>query len=217
MITLGINCAGKITNVGISESSTILSEINIELARKQSEELPSMVENLLKEAKKNITEIDQIALCTGPGYYTGIRAGIAYGAALAEALGIKAVALSSLELLAWDLLEAHKHVMPMLKAKRGSCYAALYSGKGKNPISEPAFMNEEAAAAILRSCPDAVLVSPDTEIFPKISAAAGKIIGKDCSSGGSCALMGEFYSSRSVLPRLIRGEYLRAPDIGACD
>ncbi len=67
----------------------MLSEISLELGRQQSSRLPLLVEDMLSDLSIKISELDLVAAANGPGYYTGIRTGIAYSAALAKALGIR--------------------------------------------------------------------------------------------------------------------------------
>ena len=97
MIVLGIDCTTKSTNVGISKDGAILGEQNKEIGRKQASELPLIVERLLTDCVLKLSDINLIAVAKGPGYYTGIRTGIAYCAALAEALGLKIVPVSTME------------------------------------------------------------------------------------------------------------------------
>ena len=125
MAVLGINCACRWTNVGVADGGAVLAETNRELARRQSELLPSMAEETLAAAGLALGDISLVALGTGPGYYTGIRAGIAYGAALARALGVKAVPLSSLELFVWDLREEYELLAPVFRARVALLRGAL--------------------------------------------------------------------------------------------
>ena len=86
MITLAVDCSGRWTSVGLASGGAVLAEHSAMLGRKQSEALPLIAEEVLKRAGVGLSDIELIAVAAGPGSYTGIRAGIAYGAALAEAL-----------------------------------------------------------------------------------------------------------------------------------
>lgn len=216
MAVLGINCAGRWTNVGVADGGIVLAETNRELARRQSELLPSMAEETLAAAGLALGDISLIALGTGPGYYTGIRAGIAYGAALARALGVKAVPLSSLELFVWDLREEYELLAPVFRARASHCYAALYQSRGGalNEIIAPCFIRVAEFAEKLASYPHAAVVSPDLEQYPALSECGCRLVPRESASGGACALMGEERALLAAAPDTIRGTYLRAPDIG---
>ena len=216
MAVLGINCAGRWTNVGVSEGGAILAETNRELERRQSELLPSITEETLAAAGVALGDISLVALGTGPGYYTGIRAGIAYGAALARALGVKAVPLSSLELFVWDMRDEYELLAPVFRARASHCYAALYQSRGGalNEIIAPCFIRVAEFAEKLASYPHAAVVSPDLEQYPALSECGCRLVPRESASGGACALMGEERALLAAAPDTIRGTYLRAPDIG---
>ena len=66
MAVLGINCAGRWTNAGVADGGAILAETNRELARRQSELLPSIAEETLAAAGVALGDISLVALGTGP-------------------------------------------------------------------------------------------------------------------------------------------------------
>ncbi|MEG1825014.1 MAG: tRNA (adenosine(37)-N6)-threonylcarbamoyltransferase complex dimerization subunit type 1 TsaB [Cloacibacillus sp.] len=216
MLTLGINCAGRWTNVGVADGGAVIAEENLELGRRQTEKLPQIVQELLFANGLKLKDLRLIAAGTGPGYYTGIRAGVAYGAALAEALGILAVPLSSLEIYAWGLRDTHQIIAPFFKASVGRLYAAVYrrADEGLYPIMAQRFVSAADFACVLKEYPDASLVSPDMAAYDFYMALPNERITKESASGGDCALMGEKFGGRAIAPKELRGTYLRAPDIG---
>lgn len=213
MNTLGINCACRVTNVGVALNGVAAGERNIELGRRQSAELPLITAELLKEVCVPLSTINLIAVGAGPGYYTGIRAGIAYGAALAEALRVPVVPLSSLHIYIWDIRNGTSPLMPIFRAKRLHCYAALYTGNGEQIIA-PAFMSKDNILQILEKYSDARIVTPDADKYEWLRTCGHEVIERAGASGATCALMGEQFASSARSPREIRGEYLHAPDIG---
>ncbi|WP_455966345.1 tRNA (adenosine(37)-N6)-threonylcarbamoyltransferase complex dimerization subunit type 1 TsaB, partial [Cloacibacillus porcorum] len=150
MKILGINCAGRWTNVGLAINGNIIGERNLELGRRQSEELPLITADLLDEAGMTMSDLELLAVGVGPGYYTGIRAGIAYGAALAEALLLPVVPLSSLEIFIWDLKDRYDCLVPVFKAKRTHCYAAVYDSRKGAAAVPPVFVSEDALLQTLK-------------------------------------------------------------------
>ena len=216
MAVLGINCAGRWTNAGVADGGAILAETNRELARRQSELLPSIAEETLAAAGVALGDISLVALGTGPGYYTGIRAGIAYGAALARALGVKAVPLSSLELFVWDMRNEYKLLASVFRARASHCYAALYEAEAGElkEIIAPCFIRVSEFTEKLAAYPTAAVVSPDLEQYPALAECGCSLVPRASASGGACALMGERRAYAAVEPEEIRGTYLRAPDIG---
>jgi len=217
MPVLGIDCTSRSTNVGISADGIILNEINADLGRQQSSKLPLLVEGLLSELSMDISEIEFIAVAKGPGYYTGIRTGIAYAAALARALKIKVIPLSSLELSVYDMRGNIIPVASVIKARQNFIYGALYFPDGERMKLQiyPTFCSAAMFAKHLAKYPEAVIVGNDLETYAKeFFTLTNKKLSRDTKTGGQAALMGEYYKNISVQPEEIRGEYLREPDIG---
>jgi tRNA threonylcarbamoyladenosine biosynthesis protein TsaB len=70
-------------------------------------------------------DLEAIAVGVGPGTFTGLRIGIATARALAHARGIAVRPVSSLAALA-DPLDASRPRLPLIDARRGELFAALY-------------------------------------------------------------------------------------------
>ncbi len=68
--------------------------------RHASEELLSAIASCLAGAQARLTELSRIAVCSGPGSFTGVRVGLATAWGLSRALGIPAETVSTLEVLA---------------------------------------------------------------------------------------------------------------------
>lgn len=216
MIVLGIDCSTKWTNVGVASNGEVLAEVNLELGRSQSSRLPSLVEQTLEEAQTAIADIELIAVGNGPGYYTGIRTGVAYAAAFAEALKIEAVALSTLEFFVFDLRMLTRPLAPVIKAKRDKVYAAVYASDG-NLLTEklpPCFISSAEFAKELANYPQALIVGADAANYNEINCLPNQKELRYSGFGGQAALLGELYHNRRQSPRFLRGNYLRAPDIG---
>ncbi len=216
MPVLGIDCTTRSTNIGISSEGIILDEINIELGRLQSTKLPLLVEDLMSNLSMVLSEIELISVAKGPGYYTGIRTGIAYAAALAEALHIKVVPISALELFVYDLRDRGIPLAPVIKARQNYIYGALYFSDGEKLRAkvQPKFCRAADFADLLIKYPDALIVGADLDIYQEFISLPNKTLSRTSGTGGQAALMGEYYRDLSVGPEEIRGEYLREPDIG---
>ena len=216
MIVLGIDCTTKSTNVGISKDGAILGEQNKEIGRKQASELPLIVERLLTDCALKLSDINLIAVAKGPGYYTGIRTGIAYCAALAEALGLKIVPVSTMEAFVYDLRTEHSLMAPILKARYDSVYTAIYQSDGAKLtlLKEPSFASASYFAEIMERYPDCTIVGADRNLYPSIMLLNNKYIERQSGGGGQVALLGEIKCQEAFLPCEIKGEYLREPDIG---
>lgn len=93
------------------------------MARGQAERLIPLVGELLADAGADWSDLDLIAVGTGPGNFTGLRIGVAAARGLALGRGIPAVGVSLFETL------AHGHPGPVLVTlddRRGGLFAQLF-------------------------------------------------------------------------------------------
>jgi tRNA threonylcarbamoyladenosine biosynthesis protein TsaB len=71
--------------------------INKSYANPRSQELLTLINQILKKAKASVKEISEIKVNVGPGSFTGTRIGVTVANALAFALGIKVNGKKSVE------------------------------------------------------------------------------------------------------------------------
>ncbi|MDQ3877628.1 MAG: tRNA (adenosine(37)-N6)-threonylcarbamoyltransferase complex dimerization subunit type 1 TsaB, partial [Actinomycetota bacterium] len=62
----------------------------------------------------------------GPGLFTGMRVGVATAKAVAQALSVPIVGMSSLDLLAYEVRYTPKTICAVLDARRGEVFHAFY-------------------------------------------------------------------------------------------
>ena len=98
--------------------------------RSHGEMLAPMIQAVLAEAEMSIADIGLVAVDCGPGRYTGLRVGIATAAALAYARSLPVVAVSSTELLAFGARKFCGNIVPVVDARRGEAFFALYKSNG---------------------------------------------------------------------------------------
>jgi tRNA threonylcarbamoyladenosine biosynthesis protein TsaB len=90
-----------------------------------AELMPSLV-RVLDESGLGWDDVDAIAVGVGPGTFTGLRIGVATARGLAHAREIELRPVSSLAALAAGI-DAELR-LPLIDAKRGELFAALYRG-----------------------------------------------------------------------------------------
>ena len=101
---LACDCSNRWSCLGLAVDGEVRGALNLDLGRGQAAQLPLMVEKLLSGEGLKLSDLSVLAVTTGPGYFTGIRIGMAYVAALAYALGIEVVPISSLEVVLLSLI-----------------------------------------------------------------------------------------------------------------
>ncbi|HPD97058.1 MAG TPA: tRNA (adenosine(37)-N6)-threonylcarbamoyltransferase complex dimerization subunit type 1 TsaB [Synergistales bacterium] len=217
MIVLGIDCSTKGTNVGVARNGTIISEYNVSIGRRQSADLPWLVEKALSDAGIDLRELDLIASSSGPGYFTGIRVGISYAAALAEGLEKKIVLPDSLHCLAAPFLDGNRRVMSVIRSRKGFFYYSVLEGQysERRLITPPSL---ESTAELMNICGifnPSVLVLDGDPVFREEMKIPDSVYAEWVSvRGGWVALIGESLSKNAIPPSEARGYYIREPDIG---
>jgi tRNA threonylcarbamoyladenosine biosynthesis protein TsaB len=176
-------------------------------------ELMPAVAEAMERAGLGYGELDAIAVGVGPGTFTGLRIGIATARALASANGLLLRPVSSLAALASGI-DAELR-LPLIDAKRGELFAALYGPDGEarfGPIAEsPAGVAERVRAEGV-----APLAAGDGSVrFRRALEAAGIRVLPDESRSHVvralhvCRLAAEV---PGVPPQAVFPDYLRAPD-----
>lgn len=135
MKLLAIDTSNKIASVAVFEDNKCLGEKESNDQKTHSEKMLPIVDELLKEIKVGINEIDMFAVSVGPGSFTGIRIGVATVKGMAQALDKKVIAVTSLE----GLIEMadSENVCAIINAKHGNVYSQI---KYKNELKSPDFM-----------------------------------------------------------------------------
>lgn len=180
-------------------------------------ELMPAVADVMESAGLSYGDLDAIAVGVGPGTFTGLRIGIATARALASARGLELRPVSSLAALAAGI-EAHAGspwLLPVVDAKRGEVFAALYARGGAETWGPLALRPEELAERI-RADEITPLAAGDGSVrFRGVLEAAGIRVIPDESRSHVvralhvCRLAAEV---RGVAPQAVLPDYLRPPD-----
>jgi tRNA threonylcarbamoyladenosine biosynthesis protein TsaB len=97
-VILGIDTSGARCAVAVVRGASVIRRTEA-MQRGHAEALMPMIEGALAEAGTGYRELARIAVCTGPGSFTGIRIGIAAARGLALGLGIPSIGITRFEAL----------------------------------------------------------------------------------------------------------------------
>lgn len=142
MNILAIDTSSLNASCAVLCSGVLTGEFSICNKKTHSQMLMPMLDDVLKKASMSIEDIDIFAPCIGPGSFTGLRIGIAAAKALCQARGKKIIGISALDSLAQNIAFSDKIVCPIMDARRGDVYNALYKN-GEKITSERAVSLEE--------------------------------------------------------------------------
>lgn len=195
--------------------------------RSHGEMLVPMIQAVLAEAEMSIADIGLVAVDCGPGRYTGLRVGIATAAALAYARSLPVVAVSSTELLAFGARKFCGNIVPVIDARRGEAFFAIYKSNGGKSAGDS--LTEIAPVSIatplqlkqrLMQLEDRSLILGDFTLdsFDSSTDSSTQISASYCENRPSPSslvmLAAQKAAAGQVLePSQLRPLYLRRPDI----
>lgn len=126
-ILLQIETSSTNTSVVLTKNGVVLSAREQDSTGYSHEKLlHPFIEEVLKEAGKKTTDIDAIAVGTGPGSFTGLRIGVAAAKGLCFALDVPLIAVPTMELLARQVSSTADRILPIIDARRMEVYTAEY-------------------------------------------------------------------------------------------
>jgi tRNA threonylcarbamoyladenosine biosynthesis protein TsaB len=113
-------------------------------------------------------ELDLIAVDIGPGPYTGIRAGIATAQAIAAAVGVPIVTVSSLTILALRAATGRRKIYPVVDVRRGQVATCAYRPVPGGVVRDgmPEILGPEEFRAALESDSEETLLVGDVPSLP---------------------------------------------------
>lgn len=161
MLILGIETATEQVSVAIGGHEGVLGVFEVTRGRRHAETLVPAIEFLCRQADIEVQEFGAIAVDIGPGLFTGMRVGIAAARAMAQALRIPMIGISSLDLLAFPLRLSDRLIASVIDARRGEIFYAFYRQvpAGVQRVSEPRVGRvDDLVADLLGRGQDAVCV-----------------------------------------------------------
>lgn len=179
---LALDTSTAVLGVAVTENGELLHEINASGERNHSVHLIPIIEQVLQASATAAEMIGGVSVGVGPGSYTGTRIAVTAAKTLAWAWNVPVTGVSSLHALAWGGYhsavvqqeegaaagtsaagpDGPDWIIPLLDARRGQAYTALFAADGDNPPR--------------RLAPDAIRLMADwvQELGERLQAAAGE-------------------------------------------
>lgn len=148
MLILALDSTAVVASVALCRDETPIAVFTVKNGNTHSETLLPMVESVLKTAGYTVDDVDLFACSVGPGSFTGVRIGAATVKGLAFGKNKPCAAVSTLEALAENLVPSEGILCPVMNARRGQVYNALFRYEG---------------GVLTRLCPDRALSVTDLE------------------------------------------------------
>ena len=219
MLILGIETATEQVSVAIGGHEGVIASFEVVRGRRHAEILTPAIEFVCRQADIELDEFGVIAVDVGPGLFTGMRVGIATAKALAQALRVPMIGISSLDLLAFPCRHTDRVVVPVIDARKGEVFWAMYRQVpgGLQQVTAPAVGPvDDLVADLLARSQDVLCVGDGAHRYHD-----------EILDGYRCEIAGDAHPSAAPLvqlaharalreewvnPREIEPVYLRAPD-----
>ena len=134
MLVMGIETSTMQGGVALLSEQGLLSEYLLNIKATHTERLLPSIDRVLRDAGKTLSQVEGISVATGPGSFTGLRIGLSTAKGLAVAAGKPVIGVSTLEAMAWTLPFCVHQICPILDARKGEIYCALFRHEGDRLI-----------------------------------------------------------------------------------
>ena len=116
--------------LGVKNSSDYF-DMSVNKSTDHAKEIFKRIDDVLKLANTSIEELDFLAVGIGPGRFSGLRVSISAIKSISYVLSIPIVAISSLEIIAREIMEKNdkENVILIEDAGRGNLYIGSYALK----------------------------------------------------------------------------------------
>lgn len=126
MLILALDSTAVVATVALCRDETPIASFTVKNGNTHSETLLPMVEAVLKAANVTVADVDLFACSVGPGSFTGVRIGTATIKGLAFGQNKPCIGVSTLEALAQNAVPFDGIICPVMNARRGQVYNALF-------------------------------------------------------------------------------------------
>jgi len=170
MRILGIDTATSCGGIGLIDDDAVVAEYAFDHEETPSARLVSAIRALLKEARLDLGGIDGIAVSLGPGSFTGLRVGLSAVKGLALALEKPVAGVPTLDALAAQLPPTTSHICPLVDARKGEVYTALYKQGGNGNVEQLTPYQVLPPARLLEELPlrETVFVGDGVEVYGEL-------------------------------------------------
>jgi tRNA threonylcarbamoyladenosine biosynthesis protein TsaB len=160
VLVLGIETSTPHTSVALGTEQGMVATASLGTQQASHEMVIPTIQQLLAWTDVKLGSLAGIAVGIGPGLFTGMRVGMATAKTLAQVLGIPAIGLASLDILAFAARYAPRSVCAAIDAKRGEVFYAFYRPVPGGVAREMEFQvgSPSALAAELEARREEVLV-----------------------------------------------------------
>jgi tRNA threonylcarbamoyl adenosine modification protein YeaZ len=210
-VLLAFDTSTSAVTVALHDGATVIAEESAVDARRHGELLAVFIDKVLHRAGAGRGDLTGVAVGTGPGPYTGLRAGLVTARVLGSALGIRTDGICSLDVIAagtaalasgFASVLAGSDFLVATDARRREVYWARYTAAGERTDGPQVSRPAELPAGLPVAGEGAVL-------YPEL---ADRPIGPRFPSAAWLARLAAARQAAGTAPGPAEPLYLRRPD-----
>lgn len=218
MKILGVDSSATAASVAIMEDERLIGEFFINTKLTHSQTLIPMINELLTNTNTSLSDIDVLAVNTGPGSFTGVRIGVCAVKGLAMPQNKPCASVSTLKSMAHNLSHIDCIVCAVMDARCNQVYNALFdceNGEITRLCDDRALKIDELKQEVSRFSKKVYLVGDGAKLcFESFSdleniVLAPEILRYQRASGVCKEAMKE--CSELLTPACLMPRYLRLP------
>lgn len=116
-------CSAAVVDTDVA---TVLASVYQPMERGHAEAIAPMVQHVIGASGLSFTDINRIAVTTGPGTFTGVRIGLSMARGLGLAKGVPVIGIDTLRAIAANLQTPDGPLLVSSDARKDEAYTALY-------------------------------------------------------------------------------------------
>lgn len=221
MLILGLDTATVQVSCAVGGHEGVLAATQSSRAKRHAETLVPAIEFTCRQARIELKDVSVVAVDLGPGLFTGLRVGVATAKAMAHALRVPMIGVSSLDLVAFPVRFTHRLIVAAIDARRGELFYGFYRQVpgGIQRLSEHQVGSpDDLASELLATGEDCLLVGDGALRYREVFEGLNKVdIGDEefaYPSATSLVMLAHAQALREqfVKPWELQPLYLRKPD-----
>jgi len=139
LICLSLDTTGAACTAALTSEDKVLAQRSDDIGRGHAAHLAPLVDDLMTAAHICAADIDRIAVCTGPGSFTGQRVGLSFALGFSLPRSIPVLGFSCFDVWAAQFgTETRDNILTAADVRRGQICWAFYQGDvlTRGPITQ---------------------------------------------------------------------------------
>ncbi len=214
MRILAIETTDRAGSVAVFEDETLLAELDLDPAIRSAESLAPGIVSILGSAGWQSSDVELVAVASGPGSFTGLRVGVTTAKLFAYASESQVLGINSLEAIAWQTPSESGELWTVMDAQREQVFVGKFfrdatgvpqwhgdamlldNSVWLENLSAGQTISGPGLAKLIAQLPVGVRVIEQSVLWPK-AAAVGQLASRQYQSGGRSDVF-------TLLPRYYR-------------